>query len=370
MNKSSRLLVVDDDPGVLAVMCRAVETMGHQAVPAGSRAEARDRLRGSAFDVVISDIVMESSDSGIRLTEDASALRPGTPVILVSGQDDMESALPVLGAGACDYLQKPFLIGDLSSAVARALESRGAPSDELRDELAAAYVELQKVERMRESMQILVNHELRTPLFAAQLAAETISGPDGASPYAKEILQNNLKRLDNSITDILTHLQLSAGLPPPMMILVDLEALVRAQVETARAAAVKHGHPLTLEVSGRPRAVQADAESLSRAVAHLLSNAILFNRPSGAARVTLEFGASEAVLSVEDQGAGIPENEREKVFDAYYQVADLMTRSVGGLGLGLAIARGVFEGHGGGIGVWSGAEGGSVFRATLPLIAG
>jgi DNA-binding NtrC family response regulator len=120
----SRLLIVDDDPGVLAVIRRAVELMGHAVVAARSRAEARECLRGEAFDAVITDVSMESADAGVLLVADTLALRPGTPVIFVSGRPDMEAALPVLGAGVCDYLNKPFRVDELACALNRAIGSR------------------------------------------------------------------------------------------------------------------------------------------------------------------------------------------------------------------------------------------------------
>jgi signal transduction histidine kinase len=242
-------------------------------------------------------------------------------------------------------------------------------ADALRRELAAAYEELQKVERMRESMLSIVGHELRTPLFAAQLAAAELEpGQDERGRCAHEHLERNLKRLATAIEDIVTHARLGAGRPLSGAAPADFAAIVRAQAEQARAAAAA-GQQLFLEIHGHARPVAAVADDVARAVGHLLSNAIRFNRPGGPVRVELRFEASEVELSVSDEGAGIPAAEHGRIFDAYYQVADFMTRRVGGLGLGLAIARGVFESHGGSVRVLPNPGGGSVFRATLPLAA-
>ncbi|OGS01109.1 MAG: hypothetical protein A2V88_09125 [Elusimicrobia bacterium RBG_16_66_12] len=100
---------------------------------------------------------------------------------------------------------------------------------------------------------------------------------------------------------------------------------------------------------------------------HLLSNALRFNRPGGRVRIGLEFSAREAVLTVADDGEGIPAAALSRIFDPYYQAADFLTRRVGGLGLGLAIVRRIFEGHGGGVGVTSRPGEGSTFTAVLPL---
>jgi len=240
----------------------------------------------------------------------------------------------------------------------------------LRRELFAAYAELQKVERMREAMLSILGHELRTPLFAAQLAAEQLGDADaGRQNRAREHLTKNLGRLQTVIEELIAHARLAAGEPLAAARTANLEEIVRAQVERARIAAAAAGQSLELEVLGTARPIRATPEDLSRAIGHLLSNAVRFNRPAGRVRVQLRFEAAEAALSVADEGDGVPTSERGRIFDAYYQAADFMTRRCGGLGLGLAVARRVFESHGGSIDVRSNPGGGSVFRASLPLAA-
>jgi signal transduction histidine kinase len=241
----------------------------------------------------------------------------------------------------------------------------------LRLELAAAYEELQKVERMREAMLSILGHELRTPLFAALLAAEELepSAKEGRARCAHEHLKRNLLRLQTAAEEIIGHARRGAGKPLSAAGPACLETIARARVEEARTAAAAAGQSLSFEIHGHPRPILAVEADLARAIDHLLSNAIRFNRPGGRVRVELRFDASEAELTVADEGAGVPPSERGRIFDAYYQAADFMTRRAGGLGLGLAVARGVFESHGGAVRVAENPGGGSVFRATLPLAA-
>lgn len=367
----TRILAVDDDPSALKVVRRVIEDMGYRVESASSRVEASDLLRHGTFDALLTDVRMESSDSGVQLAAEAHVLRPGLPIILMAGALDLETALPALRTGACDYLTKPYRLEELRVAVARALASHDVPdaSVDARQELSAAYQELKKVERTREGMLAIVAHELRTPLCTARLIADQIDGepctPNGET--ARHILRDSLARLDAAIEDVLLHARLSGGMSPLAREPVELEALVRDQVRAEAAEAAVLSETLSVEVSGASCPVDGDARLLGRAVRHLLRNAVRFNRRGGQVRVRLAFGADEAVLTVADEGEGIPVSEQSRVFDAYYQVADFMTRRVGGLGLGLAIVRRVFEGHGGGVSVRSVPGEGSVFRAWLPL---
>jgi len=372
MKTPARILAVDDDPAALSILRRVVEGMGHRVTLAVSRAEARERLRQEDFDALVTDVRMESADAGVRLAAEAHVLRPSLPVILLTGCLDLETALPALRLGACDYLPKPYRLEDLRSAVERALAASGGPAvgdAGLRQELQSAYTELQKVERTREAMLSIVAHELRTPLCGAELAARQIEEEPctEAGAQARQILKTSLERLDASIMDLLLHTRLSAGLRPPSLAPVDFTALVRDQISAAMREIAVLEESVSFSVSGLERPLQADVELLARALRHLLSNAARFNKPGGRVTVRVEFGATEVDLSVADEGEGIPQEAQARVFDPYYQVADFMTRRAGGLGLGLAIVRRVFEGHGGSVTVESIPGEGSVFRACLPL---
>lgn len=373
MNTAScRILAVDDDPGALKLVRRVVEGMGHRVEAASSRAEASARLHGESFDALLTDVRMESSDAGVRLAAEAHVLRPDLAIVLMTGRLEMETALPALRNGACDYLPKPFGLDDLRAAVERALSSHGgqtAPGDALHSELSAAYEELQKVERTREGMLAIISHELRTPMCTAELAARQLESEPCSSEgeTARRILRGSLARLDDAIQAIILHARLSGGKPLSPLADVDFEEVVRGQVRAQGPAAAALEQEIEVAVTGPARPVRGDRSLLATAVRHLLSNALRFNRPGGRARIGLEFRPQEAVLTVADDGEGIPAAVQSRIFDPYYQAADYLTRRVGGLGLGLAIVRRVFEGHGGGVSVNSKPGEGSVFRAWAPL---
>jgi signal transduction histidine kinase len=125
-----------------------------------------------------------------------------------------------------------------------------------------------------------------------------------------------------------------------------------------------------------PVRVRADAERLTQAVGHLLDNAVRFTPDGGHITVRVGREAGSATVSVHDTGIGIPANELEWIFDKVYEVGEALNHSSGrsqfgsrGLGMGLALAKAIVEGHGGKIGVRSVPGAGSEFTVTLPPTA-
>lgn len=365
------VLLVDDDVAVLAVLKRVVEEMGLTARAVTSLEEARAALREGIFDAVVSDVHLETADAGVRLAREARALRPDLPVVLITGNPELETALSALRIHAFDYLTKPFDLGDLRRVLRRALAARADAEpfrEELREELSAAYSELKKVERTREGMLAVLSHELRTPMCLAKVASEQIAAeacaPDGAT--ARRLLTKGLERLELAINDILLHARLAGGAKAAPTGIVDLAELAAEAADALSDEASALGVRIELPPGARPSAARGDRDLLARAVRHLMSNAVRFNRRGGRVLVRTGGDPERHEISVCDEGGGIPPGELTKVFDPYYQVADFMTRRTGGLGLGLSIVREVFEGHGGEVLALNRPGAGCEFRAWIP----
>lgn len=369
-----RVLVAEDDPGCRAVSSRVIRRLGFTAVPADGEAAALRLLGSEDLGLVLADLSMEKPDSGLLIAREVRRLRPGTPVILMTGRPGADTAIPGLRAGACDYLTKPFRPRELEASIMCALARRRLDPEldmarATRDELAAAYVELAKVERLRESMLSIVCHELRTPLFAAEMAARIAADekPGRAADEARGLLEKSLLRLHVTVEEFLLHADLAARRRCAATAPGDLLGLVRREVEGIRPLAEERGLAVAIAVEGSARPAPLDETLAAQAVRHVLLNAVRFNRENGAVRVDVSFGADAALVSVADDGPGIPDSELGRVFDPFYQVADYMTRRVGGLGLGLAVVRLAMEAHGGGVRVACDPGQGARFILAFPL---
>lgn len=194
-----------------------------------------------------------------------------------------------------------------------------------------------------------VSHELRTPLTRIRMALELL--PGDARPELRARLAHDIGELDALIGELLLASRLDAG-PPLRPEAVDLLALA---AEEAAACGV--------EVSGRPVVVQGDARLLRRLIRNLLDNARR-HAPGGAVEVVVEpLSQGGARLTVADHGPGIPEPERDRIFEPFYRVPG--TAHSEGAGLGLALVRQIARHHGGDVRCSPHAGGGTVFEVII-----
>lgn len=349
-----RVLIAEDDPSCRALTARIIRELGHTPLTADGEAAALSLFRSEDCALVLADLAMEKADSGLRVATEVRRLRPGTPVILMTGRPGTDTAIPGLRAGACDYLIKPFRPRELENSIRRALADDRP---------------LAKVEHMREAMHALVCHELRTPLCAAEMAAHLLAGAEPGPDAARtqELLTRNLARLRVTVEEFLLHAKLAEGRVRAAPRPADLLALVRREVDGVRPLAEERGLALTLEVTGAARPAPLDSDLAAQAVRQLLLNAVRFNRDAGAVRVAVSFEADAALVSVRDDGPGIPLAELGRVFDPFYQAEDHLTRRIGGLGLGLTIVRLAMDAQGGSVHTASAPGEGSRFTLAFPV---
>jgi PAS domain S-box-containing protein len=231
--------------------------------------------------------------------------------------------------------------------------------------------ERRRVEQMKAEFVSTVSHELRTPLTSIAGSLGLLAGgAAGALPEKAGrligIAQANSQRLVRLINDILDVEKLEAGKFELDLRPLDLREIAARSIEGARGYADELGVALTL-TEGDDAPVRGDADRLVQVVTNLLSNAAKFSPRGGAVTVSVYPEARIARLSVADQGPGIPEAFRSRIFSKFAQADSSDTRSKGGTGLGLAIAREIAERHGGRLWFESTEGEGATFHLDLPL---
>ncbi len=227
-----------------------------------------------------------------------------------------------------------------------------------------------KIARLQSEFISTVSHELRTPLTSIRGSLGLLAGGVlGALPSAAQemigIALNNSDRLVRLINDILDMEKIEAGRMDFNMETLELEDVLVQALEANAAYASAHGVRLLLETS-TPGAVWADADRLAQVLANLLSNAVKFSPEGGVVTVRLRSDGDGLRVEVEDQGPGVPEEFRERLFERFSQADASDTRSKGGTGLGLSISRALVEHMQGQIGYAPAPGGGSIFFFTLP----
>lgn len=243
------------------------------------------------------------------------------------------------------------------------------------DEMADSVVSLRRSEK---ELLANVSHELRTPLARIRMALDLVREGDTARAADHlEDIEDDLEELERLLDDVLTTARLdltqdatSGGLPPLHRRRISAAELVEAA--TARFRRRFPERRLSQRVAGDLPEIDADPTLLRRVLDNLLDNAAKFSEPDSL--ISLEASrskdASQLLIDVRDQGIGIAASELERIFEPFFRADRSRTRSTGGVGLGLVLARRIVEAHGGSITVESEPDRGSHFRVTIPAELG
>ena len=260
--------------------------------------------------------------------------------------------------------------GDLS---ARARVHTSGELKTLADSYNAMAEKIENFDQSRSQFVQNASHELKTPLATMKILLENlIYQPDMPADLRTEFMQDmnhEIDRLSGIITDLLTLTQMDESTASLRMEPVDFTALCYDTVHAHQVAAGKAGLRLDAHIA-EDVILPGDASKLSQVVYNLIDNAIKYTPAGGDVTVTLTADSREAVLSVQDTGIGIPEQDAAHIFDRFYRVDKARSRATGGTGLGLSIVRQMVQLHGGEITVTSVADKGSVFTVTLPVRKG
>jgi len=231
--------------------------------------------------------------------------------------------------------------------------------------------ERRRLEAVRRDFVANISHELKTPVGALGLLAETLLAEDDPAVAQRlaERIQTEAFRVGHTIEDLLELSRIESGELPSREVL-PVHVVVSEAVERIRPAAEQAGIVVELSDSGRDLTLLGDRRQLISALYNLLDNAVKYSDEES----TVEVGASRAGESVEiavtDHGIGIPVRDLGRVFERFYRVDQARSRRTGGTGLGLSIVRHVVGNHHGDIRVESRLGEGSTFTLCLPAAAG
>ena len=236
--------------------------------------------------------------------------------------------------------------------------------------LAEDQTESRRVDEIRRDFVANISHELKTPVGALALLAETVEeaadDPEAVLRFAGRMRQE-AARLTDLVQDLIMLSRIQAAEPVPAPRPVVLDDVVAEAVDRCRMRASARG--ISLEMTGAgDLTILGDEDLLVTALRNLLENAVSYSPDKTRVVITTRAASSwTAEISVSDQGIGIPERDRERIFERFYRVDPARSRATGGTGLGLAIVKHVTAAHGGNVTVWSQEGVGSTFTLRLPL---
>jgi PAS domain S-box-containing protein len=230
--------------------------------------------------------------------------------------------------------------------------------------------DLRHADQRKDEFLATLAHELRNPLApirnGLQIMQLAKDDPE-ATEQARSMMERQLGQMVHLVDDLLDLSRISRGKIELRKKRIDLAKVIQQAIETSRPAIEQAGHELLIEVPARPAYVDADLTRLAQVFSNLLNNAAKYTESGGRIRLAVHYLESQAVISVRDNGIGIPAHMLPHVFEMFTQVDRNLERSQGGLGIGLSIVKRLVEMHDGAVEARSEGHGmGSEFVVYLP----
>jgi len=358
-DRERKTVLVVDDEAVIRDLCERV-LHDYHIVQAGDGVEALEIFMRGGIDVILTDVMMPKMD-GIELLKNLKEREPTMVVIIMTGFADKELILRALKADADDFITKPLNLLQLKSAVDKALVKKA-----LKEEIA----NLRNLDRFKTVFLSLISHKFRTPitsisLFLQNLAAGIINPSDEGADEHMDLVYNEACYLGTLVTDLLTFssvMDSSAGLHLEPCDLGDLLPLL---LRDSKEWATKPRVTSHSDLQPVPQLL-LDREKITFALQQVIDNAVKFSKEAGLVCVTLRNQEESCLITVEDNGIGIPREQIPKLFEKFYQVDAEGTGQVRGFGLGLFYAREFLRMHRGSISIESQENLGTRVLITIP----
>jgi signal transduction histidine kinase len=369
-NRSPRILFADDNAEMRQFVRRLLADR-YEVEVVGDGNAALEAIRRDRPDLLITDLIMPRLDGLelLKVIRADSALRT-LPIVVLTERGELDSRIEGLDAGADDYLVKPFSPRELRARVRTTLEL--ARMREAVERAAGREEALREANRRKDEFLSMLAHELRNPLAPIGYGIHLLGLPDldpDRLARTRAMLGRQVTHLTRIVDDLLDVSRITSGKLSLDRERLDLTQLVRQAVEDRRGTLESQGIAIEIDTPSSPVWVLGDPTRLTQLLDNLLDNARKFT-PSGG-RVMLRVrddGRGSAVVVVRDTGVGIDASLLPRVFEPFSQAEQPLDRKHGGLGLGLAVAKGLVELHGGAIDVSSAGTGkGTEFTIRIPI---
>ena len=365
-----RVLLVEASPEDAAIIEASFAGPGGYAPAAvveheNRLARACERLASERFDVVILGL-SQSDSKGLEGVKALSVAAPDVPLVVMTSFADHSLAVAAVKAGAQDYLIKGYDTGQIvRHAVSHAIDRHCLRRERevLLASERAARAAAERAARVRDEVLGMVSHDLRGPLSAIAMSANALLEGSGDLPVLANAMVRSSEWALRIIRDLLDVTAIEAGRltihPEPMIVQAITEMICSMFASSAATAGVT----LVVEPVGTTLWVDADVDRVVQAVGNLVGNAIKFTPRGGKVTLAVNRDGNAVRFRVEDTGVGIAPENMPRLFDRFWQAHE---SGRGGAGLGLVIAHGIAEGHGGRVEVESQLGRGSTFTIVLP----
>ncbi|MFA5137734.1 MAG: ATP-binding protein [Elusimicrobiota bacterium] len=361
----AKVLLVDDDQNIHRALRGCFAAAGHEFLSASDGETGLAIFRSGRPDVVLLDIGLPDA-SGFDLCRDILSESKGDiPVLFLTAKGDTNSRLSGFQAGAEDYIPKPVVPEEVLARVRVHLGLRTS-----RQELAKRNYELELRERLRNDLNDMIVHDLKSPVAAIQTTLSLVreNGLITDMDYQR-LLDNSEKaagKLLLMINDLLDVSRAEAGGLTPQTERVEVDKLLSGVVELYQTSASRTGLSIRTSVGPDARSLTTDAQLLYRILANLLSNALRFSPRGTEVLLEVSLSGRKMLFSVSDSGPGVPQKDKARIFEKFVQIKPGKGPRERGSGIGLAFCRLAAQALGGRIWYEDREGGGSRFILELP----
>jgi signal transduction histidine kinase len=367
-----RILVVDDDRLNVRILSSILKKEGFEVADADSGEGALEAYARFLPDLVLLDVVMPGIDGFETCRRLRSASNgKSAPVIFVTARSDPNDIVEGLRAGGVDYLPKPFMAEEVLARIHSHLQNRI-----LLEKQQQLVDELSKADASKNRFLGMAAHDLRNPLASIRGFSEFLrDGTVGALNPDQLDLVNTIQGTSQSMLDLVNELldvaTIQSGELKLRLEKHSLSDLIAKAVRFMSIEAAKKKTHLEFVAPATSPTLMVDSARMRQVIDNLLSNAVKYSPPGATIRAFIQMKpeANTGGFSVQDQGPGIPEGERDKLFKDFGRLSVLPTGGEKSTGLGLAICRKIVEAHRGTIRADNLPAGGCEFSVSLPLSA-
>ncbi|MBP1710929.1 MAG: response regulator [Deltaproteobacteria bacterium] len=362
-SSEKHLILIIDDEEVLRDGCRQVlEKCGYGVLTAGQGSEGIKLARERMPDMAFIDLKMPNM-SGMEIIEILSRDIPDIVLVMITGFATIVSAVEAMQKGAYDYLPKPFNPDQLRALTKRALEHRNLKIEtrRLREEK----------DQMERNFITFVSHEMRSPLVVIRQYIEALNAiaGDRFEQDVKEIIERCTKRVHN-LEEMVEHWldisRIENGTLTQQKVSLSLDSIIARSVEEMAPLCRKKGIALETNIPRSLPPITGDTESLVRVFTNIIGNATKYTPEGGKITVTVKNDEYYIIVSIADNGTGIPPEKLPLIFEPFYRCAEKNEKSSGS-GLGLTFCKKIMESHSGVSDVSSRVGEGTNFVLTFPV---
>lgn len=350
----STILIIDDEPALRTGLAAMIKRRGYDVVTACDGLDGMQKARDFLPDLIVSDVMMPPPNGfELRKMMARDPLLASIPFIFLTARTGLDDRVYGIRDGADDYITKPFdteeLLARMEAVLRRVQMEQARGRDEMRETVT------QDMEKLKSEILQNFHHEMRTPLTNIVMPLELILNNrfEAAEEQARFIHMalSNVDRLQSLVTDFILLTNIDHGDLNCIRQYIDDKDHILVPIQKRLERYKDKGLQFVYELNGQGE-IAAPRREFTHAIIHLLDNAFKFCPDGANVKLVIDKDAQGgAVITVDNEGSSIPAELREKVFERYYQGSQGDSREHEGLGVGLFIARSIFQSLGGTVSV-------------------